>query len=166
MGLSQEIRRAITINGIASWEIIPTRHRWRVLRAFGMDAAPATISPRVWFGSTRVTIGRGSFINRECMFSTHAPITIGDNVDIGMRVTFVTGSHDIGTATRRAGKHVDAPIIVGSGSWIGAGATILPGVTIGDGAVIAAGAVVTADCEPNAVYGGVPARLLRTIDVP
>lgn len=164
MGFGHELRRSITINGIASWEIIPSRYRWRLLRAFGLDVSGAMISPDVWFGSTRMSIGRGTFINRECMFSTHAPITIGENVDIGMRVTFITGSHVIGPEKRRAGKHVDGPITVGSGTWIGAGATILPGVSIGSGTVIAAGAVVTADCEPNSVYGGIPARRIRGID--
>lgn len=37
----------------------------------------------------------------------------------------------------------------------------MDGVTIGDGAVIAAGAVVTKDVEPYAIYGGVPARLIK-----
>jgi maltose O-acetyltransferase len=50
---------------------------------------------------------------------------------------------------------------IGDRCWIGARATILPGVSIGDGTVVAAGAVVTKDCEPGAVYGGVPARRLR-----
>ncbi|GAB3598430.1 DapH/DapD/GlmU-related protein [Microbacterium tumbae] len=164
MGYRHELFRAVTLNGIASWEIIPSRYRWRVLRAFGLDIDAATISPGVWFGSKRVSIGRATFINRECMFSTHAPITIGENVDIGMRVSFITAGHEIGTERRRAGAHVTAPIVVESGVWIGAGATVLPGVTIGRGAVIAAGAVVTADCEPNALYAGVPARLVRALD--
>ena len=43
------------------------------------------------------------------------------------------------------------------------GRTILSGVTVGAGAVIAAGAVVTADCEPDALYGGIPAKLLRRL---
>jgi acetyltransferase-like isoleucine patch superfamily enzyme len=32
---------------------------------------------------------------------------------------------------------------------------------IGEGAIIGAGSVVTKDCEPGAVYVGVPARRIR-----
>ena len=161
MGFGRELYRAVALNGVASWEIVPTRHRWRLLRAFGMDITACTISPDVWFGSTRISIGRGTFINRECMFSTHARITIGENVDIGMRVTFITATHHVGPSRRRAGEHTTAPITVGTGSWIGAGVIILPGVSIGPGSVIAAGSVVTADCEPDSLYAGVPARRVR-----
>ena len=45
--------------------------------------------------------------------------------------------------------------------WIGAGACIKGGASLGDGAVIGAGAVVTSDVESYAIYGGVPARLIR-----
>lgn len=165
MSYSSELRRSITINGIASWEIIPSRFRWRVLRAFGVDVNSAMISPKVWFGSNRVSIGRATFVNRECMFSTHAPITIGENVDIGMRVMFITASHEVGPEHHRAGKHTTAPITVESGVWIGAGTTVLPGVTIGRGTVIAAGSIVTSDCEPNSLYAGVPARRIRSLDL-
>lgn len=43
-----------------------------------------------------------------------------------------------------------------------AGAIILPGVTVGHHAVVAAGAVVTADVEPYAIVGGVPAQRIGT----
>ena len=50
--------------------------------------------------------------------------------------------------------------------WIGANATVLAGVNIGDGAVVAAGAVVTKDVPALTVVGGVPARVLKTIEAP
>jgi acetyltransferase-like isoleucine patch superfamily enzyme len=39
----------------------------------------------------------------------------------------------------------------------------LGGVTIGRNAVIASGAVVTQSVPPHSVFGGVPARLIRTM---
>lgn len=48
---------------------------------------------------------------------------------------------------------------------IGSNATVLQGVTIGDGAVVAAGAVVNKDVPANTVVGGVPAKVIRKIEV-
>ena len=44
------------------------------------------------------------------------------------------------------------------------GATICPGVTIGENSVVAAGAVVTKDVPDNVVVGGVPAKIIKTLD--
>ena len=57
-----------------------------------------------------------------------------------------------------------APITIGAGAWLGAGVTVLGGVTVGAGSVIAAGALVSGDTQPDGVYGGVPARLIRRLD--
>jgi len=50
---------------------------------------------------------------------------------------------------------------LGNDVWIGAGARVVAGTVIGDGAVVAAGSVLTKDVPPYAIFGGVPARLIR-----
>lgn len=109
-----------------------------------------------------VRIGDDVFINRDAYIRPHT--TIGDRVNIGPFVRVITDTHDIGPATRRAGRVRHAPIAIGDGTWIGAGATIVGGVTIGSGCVVAAGAVVTRDVPDNSLVGGVPATILRTLD--
>ena len=58
-----------------------------------------------------------------------------------------------------------SPIHIEKNVWIGSNSTILPGVTIGKNAVVAAGAVVTKDVSENTVVGGVPARIIKTINM-
>ena len=57
-----------------------------------------------------------------------------------------------------------APIVMGDNVTIGATAVIMSGVTIGDDAIVSAGAVVAKDTRigPGEIWGGVPARLIRT----
>ena len=53
------------------------------------------------------------------------------------------------------------PVFIGNDVWIGANVTICNGVNIGDGAIIAANSVVNSDVPPYAIYGGLPAKLIR-----
>ena len=42
--------------------------------------------------------------------------------------------------------------------------TIMPGVTVGENAVIAGGAVVTKDVPANAIVGGNPVKVIRSLE--
>ena len=108
-----------------------------------------------------IRIGRNVFINSSCHFQDQGGITIGDDVLIGHNVVLATIDHDLNPRDRR--NHY-APIHIGDRVWIGASVVITKGVTIGEGAVIAAGAVVTKDVPAYTVVGGVPARVIRSIE--
>jgi acetyltransferase-like isoleucine patch superfamily enzyme len=110
-----------------------------------------------------LTVGRRAFINRDCAIQADVAVTIGDDVHVGPGVRIITTSHELGVAERRAGDRYSRPVAIGAGAWIGAGCQILPGVTVGPGAVIAAGSVVTEDIPADALAGGVPARVIRSL---
>ena len=118
-----------------------------------------------FLGRGQVIVGGQTWVGPNCSFYTHpnASIVIGDRCDIAPEVSFVTGSHVLGTSERRAGDGCTKPIFIGNGCWIGARATILGGVRVGNGSVVAAGAVVTKDVPENSLAGGVPARLIRQL---
>jgi acetyltransferase-like isoleucine patch superfamily enzyme len=106
----------------------------------------------------KVSIGKGSVINWDCMLYTTGGILIGENVSISAGVWLVTGTHDMNDPLFPAAYK---PIVINDYVWIGMRATILGGVTIGEGAVVMAGAVVARDVPPYTVVGGVPAKVLR-----
>lgn len=109
-----------------------------------------------------IKIGKQVFFNSGCRFQDQGGITIGDGTLIGHNVVIATLNHNRKPNLRA--NLCPAPVVIGSRVWIGSNATICPGVTIGDGAIIAAGAVVTADVPENTVAGGVPAKILGSVD--
>jgi maltose O-acetyltransferase len=149
----------------------PTRFfalRALLLRSVGFGLAEdVRVCGDGWFyGRGPVEIGSDTWISPRSHFYTHpdAPIRIGARCDIGHEVSFITGSHRFGDASRRAGPGIANPIQIGEGCWIGARSVILGGVSIGAGTVIAAGAVVTSSLPTNVLAAGVPARVKRTLD--
>lgn len=110
-----------------------------------------------------INVGKNVFINSGCRFQDQGGITIGDGALIGHNAVLATLNHDI-DPQKRSTMH-PAPITIGKDVWIGANVTVVSGVDIGEGAVIAAGAVVTQNVPPNVIAGGVPAKVLKKIEV-
>ena len=111
-----------------------------------------------------IFIGKNFLANYNVSILDRAPVRIGDYVMIGPHTLIATVNHPISPMGRRKHLSVAKPVTIGNDVWIGGNVTILPGVTIGNNVIVAAGAVVTKDVPDNSLVGGVPAKLIRTIE--
>lgn len=124
----------------------------------------AVIRPPFWCDyGYQIHIGRGTFINYGAVFLDVARVTIGEDAQVGPNVQFLTATHPVDPATRRAKWESARPITIADNVWLGGGAIILPGVSVGENTVVGAGAVVTKDLPANVVAVGNPARVVRTV---
>ncbi len=148
---------------VACSDLLPPAARIAALRRGGVSIGHGCrIEGGQHFVLGDVAIGDEVYINRDCLFDAYlTKIEIGDRATIGAGAIVAASSHEIGGPARRAGADRCAPIRIGDGVWLGARVTVLPGVSIGDGCVIGASSLVTENTEPNAVYAGTPARLMR-----
>ena len=110
-----------------------------------------------------LVLGERVFINTGATVVANHSIEIGDDCLIGDLVAIFDSDHHPMEPSRPTRF---APVRLGRNVWIGRSATILPGVTIGDHAVIAAGSIVTGDVPARTLMAGVPARPVRTLDIP
>jgi acetyltransferase-like isoleucine patch superfamily enzyme len=152
--LSQQLNSARDINSI--------RDVLSEICGFPIDESTTIFAPFYTNFGKFTTIGKNVFINHACSFLDMGGITIEDHVLIGPRVNLVTENHPLDPGDRRA--LVTKPVIIKRNAWIGAGATVLPGVTIGENSVVAAGAVVSKDVPANVVVGGIPAKIIKSLN--
>jgi maltose O-acetyltransferase len=152
-------------NYVAASPFVGHNTRKNLYRRLGLHVSEEAydIGFGCYFHSSEMSIGARTFINDFCYFENVAPVVIGDDVAVGMQTSILTSTHELSRGTRRSGDWGVRPVTIEDGCWIGARALILPGVTIGRGAVVAAGAVVSDDCDPQRLYGGVPARIVRRL---
>jgi maltose O-acetyltransferase len=109
-------------------------------------------------------VGARSFVNFGLVALDAAPIVIGDDVQIGPGVQFLTPTHPTDSELRRAKWEAAEPIAVADNVWLGGGCIVLPGVSIGENSVVGAGAVVTRSLPAGVVAVGNPARIIRRVD--
>jgi acetyltransferase-like isoleucine patch superfamily enzyme len=115
-----------------------------------------------------ILIGAKSVLGQECTISAFQHVSIGRECIVADRVMLIDFDHgmvEVERPIREQGIY-KRDVHVGHNVWIGYGACILRGVTVGDNAVLGTSAVITQDVRPNAVMGGVPARLIRMRDRP
>jgi acetyltransferase-like isoleucine patch superfamily enzyme len=119
-----------------------------------------------------LTIGNNVGLSNST-FVCSKSIHIGDNVLIGGSCKFYdTDFHSLNFEDRmkpyllgqKDNGIKNNSINIGEGAWIGGHCIILKGVTIGEKAIVGAGSVVTKNVPSHEVWGGNPARFIRSIN--
>ncbi|MFD2873847.1 acyltransferase [Mucilaginibacter ximonensis] len=128
----------------------------------------------------KITIGDYCYIGEGSRLWSGESITIGNNVLISHNVNIMdTNAHEIDSVERalsyrdmtlnghplNKGSVQTASIVIGNDVWINFNVSILKGVTIGQGAIIAAGSVVTHNIPPYVLAAGVPAKVLKNLNI-
>lgn len=150
----------VELNSTADVERV--RELWGDISGIPLDSS-TTIQIPVYINIGKFTrIGKNVYINHLCSFLDMGTITIEDNVLVGPKVNLLTEEHPLNPAERKA--LMVKPVVIKRGAWIGAAATILPGVTVGENSIVAAGAVVNKDVPDNTIVGGIPAKILKSIE--
>lgn len=101
-----------------------------------------------------------------------AGVRLTTNIQVGNFCIFnlnSTISHDVvidDFVYVAPGAHVTGNVQIETRAWIGTGVAVNQGTVnhkrrIGADTKIGAGAVVVKDCEPNAIYAGIPARRIK-----
>lgn len=155
--------RSVVLTELAGRSLTPKRWRRRLVTWAGADLQSAPGRNFRFAGvHANLRVGRGSYMNRGVSVEAVAPVTIGDACHLGPEVMVLTSHHPVDESGSWTFGAEGREVVIGDKVWIGARAVILPGAVVESEVIIAAGAVVAGRCESYGVYGGVPARRLKT----
>ena len=117
-----------------------------------------------YFPDAIISIGNNCSLNGTNIHCNEK-VVIGNNCLLGPGTIICDNdSHRISAdPVERRKKAVSIPIIIEDNVWIGMNCIIMKGVTIGENSIIAAGSLVVKDVEPDSLYGGNPAKLIKKL---
>jgi len=92
-------------------------------------------------------------------------LKIGDRVSLAPNITFILVSGANNSILSEKIPWIAGSIELEDDCWIGTGVIIYPGIKIGKASVALAGAVITKDVPPYTIVGGVPAKVIKTIEI-
>jgi acetyltransferase-like isoleucine patch superfamily enzyme len=111
------------------------------------------------FGAGDVRLGARCSIGNFSTITAHGPVSIGEDFLCSSHLVVNSGTHDVLTRTPQ-----QTNIRIGNNVWVGTRVTIIGDTEIGDNCIVAAGALVRGVFPPNSILGGVPAKVLKTLD--
>lgn len=113
-----------------------------------------------------LVVGPSSYIGIGSVIVARESIHIGRDVLIAEYVTIRDQDHVFGgsKSTAKSGFK-SSPVVIGDNVWLGAKVTVTRGVSIGNNSIIGANSVVTRDIPANVVAAGIPARVIRKLQL-
>src|SRR4051794_21642595 len=128
------------------------------------------LEPGCWITmapEARISIGAGTFLNRNTMLAAQGEIEIGDHVMFANGCFVSDAAHrfdDPELPVPYQGFTSKGPTRIGDNCWFGANCVVTSGVTIGERCVIGANSVVTRDLPARTIAAGSPAKVLKEIE--
>lgn len=117
-------------------------------------------------GMGDIDIGEHCYINAHCTLYSGHGITLEDYVLLAPGVVIAGSNHAYSSLECEIRKQGFSPtkggVYIERDVWVGANAVILDGAYIESGAVIAAGSVVRGRVGKNEIWGGVPAKFIKS----
>jgi putative colanic acid biosynthesis acetyltransferase WcaF len=107
----------------------------------------------------KLSIGNHCWIGESVWIDNLAEVTIEDHVCISQGAFLICGNHNY---KRSSFDLMIAPITLKQGSWVGAKSVVGPGVTLHEHAILSLGSVASSDLEPNTIYRGNPAIIVKS----
>lgn len=116
-------------------------------------------------GFDQLRIGSNVSVHENCYVDARGGLTIKDNVSIAHGCSLITANHSSVDLEIPIKYNVEIfePIEISSDVWLGAKATVLPGVRIESRAIIGSNAVVVRGDYTPGIYGGVPAKFIKSL---
>jgi maltose O-acetyltransferase len=112
-------------------------------------------------GLGNISVGSDVYLAPGCIINARGCIELDDEVQVGFNTVIVSSIHVISNGSYRE-KHAVKNIHIGKGSWIGANCTIAAGAVVPASSAIGANSFVNKELQQEGVYGGCPARLLKS----
>ena len=105
-----------------------------------------------------LTVGENSCLGDGVILYCLGKVTIGDRVSISQHAHLCAGTHDYTKDDMPLLRH---PISIGDDVWLATDSFVGPNVTVGEKAILGARAVAMRDLDPNTIYSGNPAVIIK-----
>jgi chloramphenicol O-acetyltransferase type B len=136
----------------------------------GAVGASSVSIGRFTYGYEKMSIkqwGEGASlkIGSFCSLADNLTILLGGNHRVDWATTFPFGhifKDDLGGEEIYGHPVTNGDVVIGNDVWVGRNTTIMSGVNVGDGAVIAANSTVVKNIGVYEIWGGNPARFIRS----
>jgi len=156
-----KLERSVKISG---W-----KYFFASLNIIRLEKGRLSLSPGSWFENGvllhcidgHLSIGEKTFVNKGSVIACMDSITIGNDVLIADHVSIY--DHDHGLVNRS--EYTTKPVVIADKVWLGSHSVVLKGVCIGKGSIVAAGSVVTKNIPSYEIWGGIPAKFIRKIEI-
>ena len=113
-----------------------------------------------------ISVGAHCFVGNASVIMGSGSIEIGDEVMIAPHVVIISGNHTAIYGSFRYGAIEKGKVVIEHGSWIASNCTVQRGAILPEGSVLSANSFLNKKYhERNALYGGVPAKFIKYINV-